>query len=348
MIGLGVGSQHALALLADQRAELVGVCDSNEGLLSATAGRYASAQRFTNSSAMLDSLALDAVVIASHDWDHGEMVLAALDRGLHVFAEKPIAVSRPELEAIANSLRSRPHLRLTTNTLLRRSPRFMWLKDAVVRGEFGGLVHMQGDYLYGRLIKLTRGWRGSRDDYSVTLGGTVHMIDLLLWLAEERPLSVMAIGSRAGIEKSQEGSRSSFGGESLRAGLLTFDSGLTAQVSANFASIGPHFHRFDIFGTEATFMNLPTAAVDGGPPESVGLILRGPDPGTADSIHEAYPAVPKGVLLPEFITAITNGSRSPVSEQEAIDVLSVCLALDESIAEGNRVTIHYEDLGRTD
>ena len=43
------------------------------------------------------------------------------------------------------------------------------------------------DYLYGRLQKITDDWRSRVADYSVMLGGGVHMVDLMLWLTGQRP-----------------------------------------------------------------------------------------------------------------------------------------------------------------
>lgn len=343
IIGLGVGNQHALALLADERSQLVAVCDKDPDVLQKVSARYGNVKRFTDATLMLDQAQLDAVSVASYDWDHALTIVDALQRGLHVFAEKPLGTTRADYEAIVRALDRNPDLRLSTNTLLRRSPRFEWLKAAIDRGDLGELVHIDADYLYGRLPKLTKGWRGRSDAYSVTLGGGIHMVDLLLWLSGERPSAVTAIGSAAGITRSDEAANSTFSGDCLRMGLLSFPSGMTARVSANFGSVGPHFHRVDVFGTTGTFMNLPTASPhDGGVPDSKGLLLRGPDPGTATTIDSPYPAVPKGSLLPGFTRSVLSGTPLAISEQEALDALAVCLALDESIRDNKPVAITYK------
>ena len=56
------------------------------------------------------------------------------------------------------------------------------------------LIHIQADYLYGRLPKFTHGWRGSTSICSLTLGSAILMVDLLLWLTKERPSSVTTMG----------------------------------------------------------------------------------------------------------------------------------------------------------
>ena len=49
-------------------------------------------------------------------------------------------------------------------------------------GDYGRAYYVEADYNYGRLWKLTDGWRGEIPFYSVVYGGAVHMIDLVCWL----------------------------------------------------------------------------------------------------------------------------------------------------------------------
>jgi hypothetical protein len=42
---------------------------------------------------------------------------------------------------------------------------------------------------------MTEGRRGETENYPVVLGGGIHMIDLMLWLTGQRPVSVSAVGN---------------------------------------------------------------------------------------------------------------------------------------------------------
>ena len=53
-------------------------------------------------------------------------------------------------------------------------------------GVFGRIYAFEGDYLYGRMFKITNGWRRNIPDYSVMTGGGIHLIDLFLWLTGEK------------------------------------------------------------------------------------------------------------------------------------------------------------------
>jgi len=60
----------------------------------------------------------------------------------------------------------------------------------------GELFYLEGDYNYGRLHKFTTGWRGEIPFYSVTYGGAIHLIDLLIWLSEGKVSEVIATGNK--------------------------------------------------------------------------------------------------------------------------------------------------------
>ncbi len=327
MIGLGVGEQHARAFAEHPDCRLVAVCDTDPHKLSAVAERLPPTRRYALADDLIDDPAVDVVSVASHDDAHAGQIIRALRRGKHVFAEKPLCVSRRELREIRGALGEASGVRLSTNTVLRHSPRFRWLKQAISDGELGALYSIEADYLYGRLEKLTEGWRGRVPNYSVMLGGGIHVVDLVLWLSGQRPVDVVASGS--GIASRG----SAFQGNDLVLALLTFESGLVAKVGTNFASVHPHFHRLVAYGTLGTFENSCGA----------GRLWMSRDPGVeAISIDAAYPGVVKGTLIPEFVDAVLARGEPAVSEDDAFAAVSVCLSIDEATATGQRVIINYE------
>ena len=52
------------------------------------------------------------------------------------------------------------------------------------------MYFLEGDYNYGRIDKLTKGWRGKVKDYSVILGGGIHLLDLILSLKRSKVMEV--------------------------------------------------------------------------------------------------------------------------------------------------------------
>jgi predicted dehydrogenase len=102
LFGAGLVGQasHAPVLAGDiDRFELVAIADPSKTVRDAVAARY----RVPNAVASLDealALGLDAVVIAVPDPAHKAAVLTALAAGVHVFCEKPLAVSVAEVDEV--------------------------------------------------------------------------------------------------------------------------------------------------------------------------------------------------------------------------------------------------------
>lgn len=352
VIGLGVGYQHALAIIQTKNAKLVAVCDQSRSKRDEWTSEFPTIPVYSDESSMFEEQLLDVLVVASYDQDHGATVIRALNRGMHVFAEKPLATTSEQYSEIVKILRENPRLRLTTNTLLRKSPRFILLKEMIIAGELGEIFHLEGDYLYGRIEKLLDGWRGKDPNYSVTLGGAVHIVDLLLWLTGERPNQVYAIGSSKGLRSSPLSNAPSFEGDDIRIALLEFPSGMTAKVSASFACVLPHFHRIDVFGSLGTFLHVPIASLGQGIDSSEEAWSSAAHFHSRDSmtppkfINLPYPKVPKGVLVANFNEVISGVEQPEVSEQEALDALAVCLAIDAAIESEQPVPVEYVDIGR--
>ncbi len=329
VIGLGVGERHAHAYAADPRCRLVAICDRDPQKLAAVGARLPGVRRYARAEELIEDREIGVVSVASNDDDHFAQIERSLVAGKHVFAEKPLCSTEDELARLFGLWR-RSGVRLTTNTLLRRSPRFAWLKTAVEAGELGRVYAIEADYVYGRLHKLTDGWRGKIPGYSVMLGGGIHLVDLTTWIAGDRPVEAFAYG--AGLASKG----TSFDGNDQAMALLRFESGLIARVGANFAAVHPHFHRFLVYGTRATFENSPEA------PGAPARLWTSRDPGaTPQSVTAPYPGLDKSVLIGGFLDAVSGTGEPDISELECFATVAVCLAIDRAMRTGAPVRIAY-------
>ena len=327
MVGLGVGEEHAMAYLATDHCRLRWLYDLDVEKARRLAAKFEAGQAATSFEQILDDPEVQAVSIASFDDAHFQQVLAALDAGKHVFVEKPMCRSLEELAAIKQAWsRHRGNLKLSSNLVLRSAPIYTWLKEKIDRGDFGSLYAFDGEYLYGRLHKITNGWRTNVADYSVMQGGGVHLIDLLLWLTAERPTTVYATGNRIASEST------SFRYKDYVAATLRCPSGMVARITANFGCTHRHQHVVSIFGTEATFMY-----DDAGP----RLHLTRDPLAKADPVD--LPTLPqtRGELIGPFVTAILNDEDLETHTQAIFDVISICAACDAALEANSVVDIVY-------
>ncbi len=326
IIGLGVGERHIEGYQSHPECEVVALCDFSDEKLAMARNKYPGFQLTKQADEILENPKINVVSIASFDNYHYEQIVKAIENNKHIFVEKPICLYQEELAHIRALLKENPNLKLSSNLILRMSPRFRLLKKMIAAGDLGQLFHIEGDYNYGRIHKITEGWRGQIDFYSVMYGGGIHIIDLLLWLTGDHIIEVSAYGNNI-VSK---GSR--FRYNDMAVCLLKFQSGMIGKVSANFGCVFPHFHQLSVYGTKATFVN----------GQGDALLFEARDPAKEPKkITAAYPGTHKGDLIFSFIKSILSGSQAEVSTDDVFYSMSVCLAIEKATHQSNPVIINY-------
>lgn len=325
IIGLGVGEQHILGYHADPRCQVVTLCDLNEKRLEEVSTRHPGIRGTTSADEVLSDPAIDVVSIASFDNFHYEQIISGIRHGKHVFAEKPLCLTRHELDEISQVLGKHPELKLSSNLILRLTPRFQDLHRRIAAGNLGKIYYMEGDYDYGRLHKLTEGWRSETAGYSVVHGGGIHLIDLLLWLTGKKVDEVFAYGNRISTRSS------SFSGDDMVVSILRFKGGEVAKISANFGSVTPHHHNVSVYGTNGTFAQNHFGAAY--------FWSRGSE-AAPEPVPGPYPDAGKGDMLSCFVASILDGAEPEVSAQEVFRAMDVSLAIVESLEVGRPVKVN--------
>jgi predicted dehydrogenase len=328
VIGLGVGESHISGYQADTRCQVVSLCDLDEERLREVGQRHPGISLTTSPEEILENPEIDIVSIASYDDAHRDQIICALEHGKHVFVEKPLCLTRQEYDDIRAALARRPDLQLSSNLILRRTPRFMELRRRIQVGDLGHLYYIEGDYDYGRFNKLTEGWRGRLKDYSVVHGGAIHLIDLLLWLTGQSVCEVFAYGNQISSQGSQ------FDGNDMVVAILKFKNGMIAKISANFASVAPHHHKVFAYGTRGTFTH-----------SHVGAAYhwsRDPD-ASPEWVNDPYPGAAKGDMLPAFVKSILEGVCAEVMTWEVFEAMNTSLAIVESLNTGRPVQVKNEE-----
>ncbi len=324
IIGLGVGEQHIAGYQQDSRCEVVALCDFNKTKLLEVGARNPNVTLYADAESILCNPEIDVVSIASFDTFHFEQIMLAIQNDKHVFVEKPICLFQCELNKIKQALQNKPNIRLSSNLILRRESRFRELYKRIVSGELGELYYLEGDYDYGRLSKLTNSWRGEIPFYSVTHGGGIHLIDLILWLTSQIPNEVCAFGNAI----SSKGTP--FRYPDFVAALLRFESGLVAKISANFGSVIPHGHKLCVYGTKGTFIHGHNGA----------FYYYSRDPHLPpEVITDLYPSANKGDMIPGFIDYIINAKKPLVAEKDVFNAMSTSLAIERSLIEKSIVGV---------
>jgi myo-inositol 2-dehydrogenase / D-chiro-inositol 1-dehydrogenase len=191
VIGAGaMGRRHLMALAGDARVELVAVADAVPAV-AAEAAAAAGARPCATLAEVADAGA-GAVFVTLPNVHHGPVVLDALDRGLHVFSEKPMAVSLDEGRRIVERVKRGDRVyQMGFNR--RWAPAYRFLKERIA----AGFTPMSANVKINDGDMLTPSWYAN----VAVCGGfmydtAVHLVDMIAWLIG--PIdSVAAIGRQS-------------------------------------------------------------------------------------------------------------------------------------------------------
>jgi len=322
VIGLGVGERHIVGYREIPGVEVAGICDIDPAKMAAVAERQEVSDLHKDYRTLLAEPSIDAVSICSYDDHHVEQAVTAFEAGKHVFCEKPVALDRNGLDRVVRAW-SDSGKRLSSNLILRQSPRFIAVRDMVQAGEFGDLHYMEGDYIHQILWKITEGWRGKMDFYCVTYGGGIHLIDLMRWIAGEEVTEVTAMAAK----KLTRGS--AFPYPDTMTTLLRFESDLLAKSTTSFGPQRRQIHTLNLYGTKLSFENANGPA----------RLYRGDQPEDEEPFDVPYPGIEKGDLLPDFIAAIREDREPIVRAKDVFQVMNICISAWESVEQQRSIAV---------
>lgn len=187
-----MGGTHVRLASSLDCYELVAVCDIAQGALARTA-EATGAKAFSDTAALFTSGIADAVVLATPPWLHLEQARAAIECGLHVYCEKPIAPTAAEGDEIAR-LAARAGRVVQVGFQHRFQHSFATAK--ALSAEIGILSRAtltSTGWFRPQAYFDARPWRGRWREAGggVLMNQAVHHVDAYLWIAGS-PASVTA------------------------------------------------------------------------------------------------------------------------------------------------------------
>lgn len=325
IIGLGVGERHLVGYRALPGVEVAAICDLDPARLDAVGRRYGIVDRYADFRRITECPDIDAVSVCSYDDAHAEHCIAAFRGGKHVMVEKPVALVRGEAEAVLRAQQDSGRI-ITSNLILRASPRFRELKDQITAGAFGEVFCIEGDYIHNILGKITKGWRGRMKTYCTIYGGGIHLIDLMRWLLDREVVEVCGMGNKVLTRNSAYRFDDTF------INVLRFEGGALGKCLTTFGPQRTKFHSLSVYGTRKTFVNDISDAklFDGDAPENEHVVAT------------PYPGMEKGDLIPDFIGAIREDREPSVGARDVFRVMDICIAARESAETGHTVKVSYQ------
>jgi predicted dehydrogenase len=183
-VGVGwIGLDRLRSLASNGLAEVAGVCDPSDEAVSRAMAIAPGVQRARDLQALLDA-DLDGLVIATPNVLHVEQAVAALERGIAVFCQKPLARTERETRRVIDAARANDRL-MAVDLSYRHTDGMRRIRELVKTGALGRVhaVDMEFHNAFGPDKRWFR-------DFSLSGGGCVldlgiHLVDLLLWMLDD-------------------------------------------------------------------------------------------------------------------------------------------------------------------
>jgi predicted dehydrogenase len=327
-IGAGAVAEHHLGVLGTlPGVEISAVCDLDERLAAGVAGRTG-AQSFGDWKAMLDGVRLDALFVCTPPAHHAAPAIAAVERGLPVYLEKPLARTLADGEAIAAAWRQSGAVCAVG---------YQW-RSLDVLDELRSLLRgAQPGLLVSRSFGPTEGARRDLEHAAgwfadpAASGGLLfemasHDIDLQIALAGP----VESVQATAGSGLLALSGRPESALDDAVAVLLRFVNGGigTAHVAWS-GEQRPPLYALDVQSADSALQLVLDPAFE----------LRGRAAGEAVAVTGAVP--PRVSSVTRFLDAVGSGDPAavPCSPPDALATLAALIACERAIASGERVAV---------
>ena len=158
------------------------VCDINRETASNGDTRFT-----VNEKDVLEDEDIDAIIVSTSNDRLKDLVVKFLDRGKHVFCEKPPGRNMVELNEMIEAESRNPKLKLMFGFNHRHHESVIRAKQVVDSGEYGSVLWMRGRYGKSVDKDFFSSWRARREvaGGGIFLDQGIHMLDLFLMMCDD-------------------------------------------------------------------------------------------------------------------------------------------------------------------
>ena len=199
----GMGTTHNLSLKAlssTMDVEVTAIADCRQEFLEKAAEQWPNAKLYKTGMELLENEKLDTVHICLPSYLHTDHAVAAMDKGINVFVEKPVCLTEEEAERLLEA-EKRNHVKIMVGQVVRSFPEYKFLKEAYESGKYGKfksiiMRRISGDTTWG----FEDWFHEEKKSGSVVLDLHVHDLDFLRYmLGEPKSFDVKAASFESGM-----------------------------------------------------------------------------------------------------------------------------------------------------
>ncbi len=312
VVGVGFWGRNHLRVLKELGIGVTAICDVDLDKAKALAKDYGVKHFYKSLDEMLRREKLDAVNVCTPSITHAECAVKALQAGLHVFVEKPLASTLDECIEIIDAMNSSGRI-VMTGFIERFNPAVMKAIEILEAGEIGEII-----MLHGRRI----GWWPERiGDVGVVKDTAIHDIDLTRFIFKQDPAEVYARGGKH-VHKLEDHVQS----------ILTFEDGSkVAFIEANWLT--PRKKReMEITGSNGVL--------------SIKFLTQEVSLEKADIVIEPIirQREPLKLELEHFLECVSKGVKPMADAVDGLKAVAIADAMLESMRSGKVVELDLKSL----
>ncbi|MED3851865.1 Gfo/Idh/MocA family oxidoreductase [Priestia megaterium] len=321
VIGCGSIAQHRHLpeYKMNEQVELVAVCDINTERANSVAQQYG-VKAYTNYEELLVSGTVEAVSVCTPNYLHAPISVAALNSGVHVLCEKPMATSEEEAKAMIEAAKTNGK-----KLMIGHNQRFVAshqkARELIGKGEIGKIYSFRTAFGHGGpegwSVDGKDSWFFKKDEAFIGAMGDlgVHKTDMLRYILNEEIVEVGAF---------VESNAKDFANVDDNAVcVLKTESGIIGTLAASWAYNGKEDNSTIVYGEKGilrleddpTYSLVAQYATGEVVNYELGKIQSNDEGGQSNS-H----------VIEQFVDAVAEDKESPVPGEEGLKSLAVILA----------------------
>jgi len=317
VIGVGsMGKNHARVYTEIPGSELVGVADENHEVAQTVASRFG-VNAYSDFTELLEKEKPEAITIAVPTAMHEEVALQALEAGVNILIEKPIAATLDEAERIITKAKDTKNV-LMVGHIVRFNSAIQALKEKLEKGELGRI--------YQIFCRRAGPFPQRIRDVGVVIDLAPHDVDIMRFLTDSDPVRLYAeTEQRIHTEH-----------EDLLFGTLYFEGGVTGALEINWLT-PTKIREVLVLGERGLFKvdDLTQDLYFYENSQASGELWHGLKmlKGVSEGGMVRYPInryEPLKAELESFLQAVRGEIQVPVSGEDGLAALKISMALVES------------------
>jgi len=316
----GMGNAWLRAVLNSPDVEYAGFVEVSDAIATEQVDRYDldGSKLFRTLDEALQAVDADGVINVTPPQFHQEISVTALEAGVPVLSEKPLAATRAEAATIVETSNRTGVLHMVTQNY-RYKPPIQTLKHALDTSEMGAIGAVVVEFFKGPHFG------GFREEmpYPLIIDMSIHHFDLLRFFLDSNPVSVLG--------RSWNPPWSWFAGDASAAVLFEFANDVQVSYNGSWCSQGRET------GWNANWRFECAHGVVAMADDRVTTQLTDAEPMLVETVQMERES--QDYLLHEFYTAVTTGAQPVTTCQDNIHSLGMVFDTIASFEAGEVVTV---------